>query len=106
MKNRFRALLVYGFALTAMSYAIWQADLSVLPVASAEWTNGCCMGSNDCGNNMICWTKPSGWEDCFVGQWYDSECDCMLTRRIENYCNPPGQPPGGGSGKGPGGILD
>lgn len=24
MKNGFRALLVYGFALTAMAYAVWQ----------------------------------------------------------------------------------
>lgn len=107
MKKKLLGLSVYGFALAAMTYAIWQADISILPVASAAWPNGCCLGSNDCGGNKICWPKPQEWEACFVGRHYDPDCNCMVVDVVlPNYCNPPGQPPGGGGGKGPGDILD
>lgn len=106
MRGRLRFLLVYGFALGAMTYSIWAADLSVLPVASAEWTNGCCVGSNECPGNFICWNKPAGWADCSVTYYYDSQCDCWVPIIKPNYCNPMDQPPGQEGGKGPGGFLD
>jgi hypothetical protein len=96
MKNGFRALLVYGFALTAMAYAVWQGDISILPVASAEWTNGCCQASSDCRGNFVCYSKPAGWEDCAVIKHFDPDCSCLVVDAVlSNYCNPPGQPPGG-----------
>jgi hypothetical protein len=105
MSKRLQAMLVYGFAITSMTYAIWQADITILPISSADWANGCCVGSNDCGGNFICWNKPAGWSDCSVTQYYDPSCECFVPVIKPNYCNPPSQPPGGGGGKGPGDIL-
>lgn len=105
MRKRFRALLVYGFALTAMTYAIWQADIPILPVASADWGNGCCLSSDDCGRNFICWNKPGGWADCRIDRYFDSECQCWQEVARPNYCNPPGQRPDN-EGKGPGSFWD
>jgi hypothetical protein len=105
MKVRFRDLLLYAFVISAMTYAVWQAGFSIVPVASAAWENGCCLGSNDCRGNLICYPKPADWGDCNVTAMYDPSCDCIRRVTVSNYCNPIGQPPNGGGG-GHGGFLD
>jgi hypothetical protein len=107
MKNRLRALLVYGFAITAMAYGGWLGEISLVPTASADWANGCCQASSDCRGNFVCYTKPAGWEDCAILKHYDPECNCMVVDAVlSNYCNPPGQPPGGEGQPRDGSTLD
>ncbi len=108
MRKRLATCLVYGFALTAMTYAVWQADISILPVASATWASGCCQASDDCRGNFVCYSKPAEWEDCGVLKHFDPDCNCLVVDAVlSNYCNPPGHPPGGdGGGIRPGVPLD
>ena len=90
-----------------MSYAIWQADISIIPIASASWVNGCCTASSDCGGNFVCYPRPAGLELCEVLKHYDRNCDCMVIDVTHaNYCNPPGHPPGMEGGDGHAGTLD
>jgi hypothetical protein len=96
MRRSLKVFLVCGFAVAAMSYAVWQADIPILPVASAEWANGCCNGTNDCSGTLVCFNRPKNWAACRVDCAYpEGVPDCVET---PNYCNPAGQDPGGGDG--------
>lgn len=67
MKDKMRALFVYGFSIAAMAYALGHLDVSILGSVSADWPNGCCRSTQECGTNLICKTLP-GAAPCEIRQ--------------------------------------
>src|SRR5215475_6980721 len=95
MKDLLQRVVSITIALVVITFAASQLNLSVLKGVSAhtldefDWPNGCCMYTSECGVNMTCYQKPSGWAGC--GPPITVECAQSPTgycvEAQDNYCN-------------------
>jgi hypothetical protein len=65
MNKRLEAILVLTLSIGAIGYAVNKSGLSPFTVY-ATWEQGCCITSNDCSGQKICYSSgyPSGWAGC------------------------------------------
>ena len=87
MKKKPEVFLVLTLSVCGMLYAVLGSGLSPFTV-QADWDQGCCITSGNCGGNKICYTYgfPQGWGPCgnIIGE--DQQGNAIMIEAA-GYCN-------------------
>ncbi len=87
MKKMLEAFLVLTISLGAMGYAVLESGLSSYTVHAA-WDQGCCVTSNHCSGELVCYTSgfPSDWGSCGYVPGLDQNGNQIMIE-AGGYCN-------------------
>jgi hypothetical protein len=78
---------VLTLSVGAMGYALLESGLSPF-IVHASWEQGCCITSNNCSGQLICYSSgfPPGWGTCGYVAGQDENGNQMMIE-AGGYCN-------------------